>query len=654
MSFFAINTTDNSQRTSPPMRGEIALLILIVVCGFTLRTAYPSKMSIEHFDEGIYASNVWFGEGEDFRYPDRHLYAPPLSPFLLEWSVILFGPSAAGTMLIGIVCGGCTIGLIWWVARRWFGAEAGIAASTLAAFSDFHLLYSRTALTDVLLSLFVLLAVYFTWEAFRTMQLRWIVAAGMTTGLAWWTKYNGWLPLAIGLSGAIPWVIFHRSHLPQRYSFRKVVSVWLGIAITASVVWSPVWWGLQSRGGYQAVSDNHRQYLVGMEGWFDSLIQQLGIHRQLEGWMSCLGLGFAAVLALVLALLSRKNFTWNGSSTGSSHPSVDVEHPARPEGSTPDKNLGNRSTTFVVLFGSLCAACLLLAVALSARLGSSVVLGCLALGGIFFPLWSTWKATQDPPTPDHQYQQTCETLLAHWLLAAWFVGLLVATPFYRPYPRLTLPWLLAAWLGSGAAIGWGMRYFVRRNTAAEVGRATPSLRTQTLIVCFLGVISVVLIAPVSKELSSRGVPGWQNRTGLQVIADKIVQDISSMEKDKGNIAEETGFVIHVYGEPALVFHFSAVNSRKTETHFAVQPVGHLNLASLPEIPVFLVTGSLAQRRDPTLSAQLNQLQETGRLKRIAEYPYVPSDLVLLNHYHPSSLADSKDRPREIVRLYRIK
>ena len=301
MSFFAINTTDHSQRITPPVRGEIALLILIVVCGFALRAAYPSKMSIEHFDEGIYASNVWFGEGEDFRYPNRHLYAPPLLPFLLEWSVILFGPSAAGTMLIGIVCGGGTIGLIWWVARRWFGVEAGIAAATLAAFSDYHLLYSRTALTDVLLLLFVLLAVYFTWEAFRKMRLRWIVAAGMTTGLAshqigivcgggtvgliwwvarrwfgveagiaaatlaafsdyhllysrtaltdvllllfvllavyftweafrkmrlrwivaagmttglaWWTKYNGWLPLAIGLSGAIPWVSF--SHLER-------------------------------------------------------------------------------------------------------------------------------------------------------------------------------------------------------------------------------------------------------------------------------------------------------------------------------------------------------------------------------------------------------------------------------------------------------
>ena len=191
-------------------RGEVAVVVLIVACGFMLRAASPTTMAVEHFDEGVYASNYWFGEAEEYRYPMSHLYAPPLLPSLLYWTVLLFGPSSWGTMLVGIFCGGCTVGVVWWVARQWFGVESGIAAATLAAFSDFHILYSRTALTDVPLSLWMLLAVYFIWEAFRTLRLRWIFAAGLATGLAWWTKYNGWLPLAVGLAGLIPWVLVHK------------------------------------------------------------------------------------------------------------------------------------------------------------------------------------------------------------------------------------------------------------------------------------------------------------------------------------------------------------------------------------------------------------------------------------------------------------
>src|SRR5207247_1665296 len=38
------------------------------------------------------------------------------------------------------------------------------------------------------------------------------------------------------------------------------------------------------------------------------------------------------------------------------------------------------------------------------------------------------------------------------LLTAWWCGLFAATPCYRPYPRLLLPWLLAAWLGAAIVL----------------------------------------------------------------------------------------------------------------------------------------------------------------------------------------------------------
>ncbi|MGH7200188.1 MAG: ArnT family glycosyltransferase, partial [Planctomycetaceae bacterium] len=194
----------DSRATERLDRFEIAWVVLALAAGLVLRGAHLERTAVEHFDEGVYASNVWFGEAEGFQYPGRPLYAPPLLPALIEWPVLLLGPTHLATMLPSLLFGNATVLLVWWTARRWFGRTAGLAAITLAATSGFHALYSRAALTDAALGFWLLLAVSLTWEALqRPGGLWWIVAAGVATGLAWWTKYNGWLPLAIGAAGLV-------------------------------------------------------------------------------------------------------------------------------------------------------------------------------------------------------------------------------------------------------------------------------------------------------------------------------------------------------------------------------------------------------------------------------------------------------------------
>ena len=167
-----------------PARREFVLVVLMISAGLFLRIAFTSKMSVEHFDEGVFASNLWFAEDDDFQYPERHLYAPPLLPALTEWSLVLFGTSHLSSMLVSLLAGSATILLVWWSARRWFGVEAGIAAASLAALSDFHLLFCRTVLTDVLLCFWWLSAVYLIVESYRRQHLGWAVAAGLSAGLA--------------------------------------------------------------------------------------------------------------------------------------------------------------------------------------------------------------------------------------------------------------------------------------------------------------------------------------------------------------------------------------------------------------------------------------------------------------------------------------
>ena len=296
-------STDTPQQAESPSSAEWVLLASIVLAGVALRCAFPSRMAVEHFDEGVYASNLWFPEAG---YPARYLYAPPLFPWLVEWAMVFFGTGHWGTMLVNISFGSLTIPLVWWVTRRWFGPGAGLSAAMLAATSDFHLLYSRTVLTDVSLCFWLLLAVYCFGEAFRRGGYRWAIAAGISTGLAWSTKYNGWLPLAIGIAGLAGWAVFER---PGRQAVWRNFLLWGTAAVTAVVVWMPAWNSLPN--GYAEVAANHRQYLVGFDQWGSTFLRQAANLRYLDGWLSAAGIAVAVLMPTLLRWAEGDRFTWN-------------------------------------------------------------------------------------------------------------------------------------------------------------------------------------------------------------------------------------------------------------------------------------------------------------------------------------------------------
>ena len=307
-----------AESTSLPGRAEILLIGLIALVGFGLRSAYPSRLAVEHFDEGVYASNLFFhdraGAGH---YPDQHLYAPPLLPFLIECSMIAFGTSNFAAMAVNIAVGSLTVPLLWWVGRRWFGPTAGLAAATLAALNDVHIFFSRTALTDVLECFFLVWAVYFIHVALTTRN--WLalfaalVAAGAMTGLAWWTKYNGWLPLAIGLAALIPWKILGDLGAPRpQQSWRlslgrgvrqlpETLGRWSIVALIAFLIWLPWLLSLQEKGGYEAVAANHRGYIVGLSEWTHSFAAQARKLSLLDGIPT--GCSLLIVLAVSIAFL---------------------------------------------------------------------------------------------------------------------------------------------------------------------------------------------------------------------------------------------------------------------------------------------------------------------------------------------------------------
>src|SRR5690606_6383400 len=147
----------------------------------------------------------------------------------------------------------------------------GLLAAALAAVSDVHVVFSRTALTDPWLLLWFVAAMYWMERALRTRTYASIFTAGAFVALAWWTKYNGWLPLALaGATIPLAWI---RGTLAFREVLRTTAA-WSAVAAIAAAGWSPVLYGLQSHGGYSEVAANHQRYVVGLAGWPAALARQ--------------------------------------------------------------------------------------------------------------------------------------------------------------------------------------------------------------------------------------------------------------------------------------------------------------------------------------------------------------------------------------------
>ena len=227
------------QTREPISQRERTALMLLMVVAVGMRFALSARISIEHWDEAVYASNRFFPDGS---YPGRYLYAPPLLPALIELTMLVAGPTSYAAVLPNLIFSTLTVALCWWAAREWFGRSAGLAAAALVALSDFHIAYSRTALTDPALCFWFLLAVYCTWRALTRNHLGEAVVAGVAAGAAWATKYNGWLTLAVAASAFIAWACFERFNRREWLARLPVLGT---IVLAAAVCWSPVWFSLQ-------------------------------------------------------------------------------------------------------------------------------------------------------------------------------------------------------------------------------------------------------------------------------------------------------------------------------------------------------------------------------------------------------------------------
>jgi hypothetical protein len=222
------------------------------------------------------------------------------------------------------------------------------------------------------------------------------------------------------------------------------------------------------------------------------------------------------------------------------------------------------------------------------------------------------------------------------LTAAWIAGLSVAIPLYHPYPRLTLPLICGLCLGGAA----GARKILQ---AEWFQRGEDSVSRRRVATGATALAALLIFVAVATGRVS-GLPvAWQVRSRWEPIARQVVDDVSGRAKQLRDDPNEA--VVFVYGEPALFFHLNALG-----TH-AYIPAGDLKFVEMTksELPLYLVAGPHADRTQAFVE-EFSRVK--ARLKRIAEYQYAPSDLVLLNQYAPHEL--NRDHPiTQKVTLYEV-
>ncbi|MEO1997010.1 MAG: glycosyltransferase family 39 protein, partial [Planctomycetaceae bacterium] len=374
-------------RNTALSRREALLVCLLLFAAFLLRVAWFERMAVEHFDEGVYASNLWFGSESE--YPHRQMYAPPLFPSAVEISISLLGPGAAGCLATSLATGIATVACIWWIARSWFGIAAGISALSLAAFSDFHIQFSRMCLTDVPVCCALASAVFMFSRVIQGHVGRYAVAAGTLTAIGWWTKYTGWLPVAICGAASLAWIVNHRK---WGTSHNRVLIGWLMMASVCGLLTAPMFHQLQDSGGYAAIARNHSGYVTGPALWLTALGQHHAIQCHYDDWSTLCGLLLAVVLS---QWIQWPNNAWR-------------------QATRIDRGRMTLNLTGLASLAGLA----------SIFMGTMFALGIASVWGLLQQLRRKRLIAESSST------------MPVWIMLSWITGLTMAVPMYQPFPRL--------------------------------------------------------------------------------------------------------------------------------------------------------------------------------------------------------------------------
>lgn len=279
-------------------RLDLGICLTLTALAAVLRFWHFTDLGLTHFDEGSYAmTGRWlatFGK-EGWIYQSGH--APGLFSTVIGLFFLIFGIKDYIAIAVSALAGSLTVGLIYWIGREQFNRKTGIMAALFLATAEYHLMYSRFALTDATFTLLFWASLASLLQGLVRNERRWFIIGGVFTGMCWNTKYHGFFPLLIlGLWLGMMALMRRKKHLvPTRVLWSN-----FGIAaLLAGLIYLPWFLFVQFSVGYGAILQAQADHSIGQSAII--LTPPATLYFYLTHWLSP-ALLLAALLGSLMIL----------------------------------------------------------------------------------------------------------------------------------------------------------------------------------------------------------------------------------------------------------------------------------------------------------------------------------------------------------------
>jgi 4-amino-4-deoxy-L-arabinose transferase-like glycosyltransferase len=174
-------------RSSPAI--ALAAILLLALALRVVGVRYGLPYPVLDPDEGSIVPRAWRMGHEGHLDPGWYDYPSLLMALLAPVQAFFHEPSYEAARGAAVLIGLGGVAATWWLGRRAYGTGAAIVGATAVAVSTTHVAYSRVAVTDVLLTLMITVAIALAVDG----RIAW---AGLAVGLAASAKYPGVLAAA--------------------------------------------------------------------------------------------------------------------------------------------------------------------------------------------------------------------------------------------------------------------------------------------------------------------------------------------------------------------------------------------------------------------------------------------------------------------------
>lgn len=299
---------NNHLRNAPAVhrqqaRTDLGIGLLLVVLAAALRFWQLDSLGLTHFDEGSYAmTGRWLATcGRDgWFFQSGH--APGLFPTLVGMCFLLFGVQDYAAIGVSAFTGSLTVAVIYAMGRCWFGRTAGVLAALFLVTAEYHLIYSRLALTDATFTLLFWASLGGLFMGIQEHRRRWFLSGGVLTGLCWNTKYHGFFPLVIAGAWLCAQAVYRLSRRQQPVAAKEL---WRDFGLSAAIaglLYLPWLLFVQFSVGYGAIFQGQMAHSFGQSGLLVTSPQTLYFY--LSHWLSP-ALLLAALAGATAVLLHR-------------------------------------------------------------------------------------------------------------------------------------------------------------------------------------------------------------------------------------------------------------------------------------------------------------------------------------------------------------